>query len=374
MLAFGIRRFSPARFGKEILAAANSSKPDVRNEAMNCYKAIFQWIGDGETGVDPFIEPLKEAQKVQLRKDFEAIKAEKKEFKRKTRTEAEAAKQAGIDALIEEEKKDEPIDIYDMQAPQDILGQFGAAWIERVSGLSKWAEKSEAMQEVTRAADVPKLAPGNYSGLFEVLKKFAGDAHASVSQNSIRAISALAKGLRDHFHDQAVAAVPVLFTKFKEKRLTEDILKALEHIMGCIKLGEIIENLSAVKTEKAPISKINIAEFVNRAIRTTMIDDLEELVDRLAPIAVGISDEKDATLREKGLIILGVLLARVPSTTQKYVDPLIDAKKKKINEAKDTVQVTKYDKSERKAAAAAAAAKKKAAAAAKAKPKPAAAA
>ena len=119
MLAFGIRRFSPARFGKEILAAANSSKPDVRTEAMNCYKAIFQWLGDGETGVDPFIEPLKDAQKVQLRKDFETIKAEKKEFKRKTRSEA-AKSAAGGD--VEETKEEEKIDIYDMTAPQEVLG------------------------------------------------------------------------------------------------------------------------------------------------------------------------------------------------------------------------------------------------------------
>ena len=181
--------------------------------------------------------------------------------------------------------------------------------------MSKWAEKSEAMQEVTRAADVPKIAPGDCSALFAVLKKFAGDAHASVSQNAIRAIAALAKGLRDNFHAQAVEAVPVLFSKFKEKRLTEDILKALENILGCCQLGEIIENFSAVKTEKAPISKVNIAEFLGRAVRATMIDDLEELVDRVAPVAVGISEEKDATLRDKGLIVLGVLLARVPSMT-----------------------------------------------------------
>lgn len=89
MLAFGIRRFSPARFGKEILAAANSSKPEMRKDAMSCYTAIFLWAG--AEGVEPFVEPLKEAQKVQLRKDFDTIKAENKPFKRKTRTEQAAA-------------------------------------------------------------------------------------------------------------------------------------------------------------------------------------------------------------------------------------------------------------------------------------------
>ena len=44
---------------------------------------------------------------------------------------------------------------------------------------------------------------------------------------------------------------------------------------------------------------------------------------------------------------------------QKYVDPLPAVKKEKMNTAKETVKISKYDKSEKKAAAAAAAAKKK---------------
>lgn len=90
MLAYGIKKFNPARFGKEILAAANSSAPATRTEAMNCYKAIFQWVG--EAGVQPFIDPLKEAQKVVFKKECEALKAEKKTFKRKTRSEQDAAR------------------------------------------------------------------------------------------------------------------------------------------------------------------------------------------------------------------------------------------------------------------------------------------
>ena len=64
---------------------------------------------------------MKEAQKVALKKDFEAIKAENKQFKRKTRTEQEAARQAAVDdavnAAMEEEKKEEVIDVYDISAP-----------------------------------------------------------------------------------------------------------------------------------------------------------------------------------------------------------------------------------------------------------------
>lgn len=74
------------------------------------------------------------------------------------------------------------------------------------------------------------------------------------------------------------------------------------------------------------------------------------------------------------MVVLGVLSARVPNEMEKYLRDMIEAKKSKINAAKETVKISKYDKSEKKAAAAEAAAKKKAAAEAKAKPKPAAAA
>ena len=60
------------------------------------------------------------------------------------------------------------------------------------------------MDKVVEAASVPKLAPGDYSGLFDVLKKFGADAHATVAQSAIRAIGCLAKGLRESFHDHAI--------------------------------------------------------------------------------------------------------------------------------------------------------------------------
>ena len=55
-----------------------------------------------------------------MKKDFEALKAEPKDFKRKTRSEQEAARNQAVDALIEEEEV--KVDVYDLSAPQEILG------------------------------------------------------------------------------------------------------------------------------------------------------------------------------------------------------------------------------------------------------------
>ena len=47
--------------------------------------------------------------------------------------------------------------------------------------LKKWNEKTDKLTVVVEASNVQKLAPGDYTGLFEVLKKMLGDPHASVS-------------------------------------------------------------------------------------------------------------------------------------------------------------------------------------------------
>ena len=46
MLAYGPKRFKPAVFGPAIEAVANSSAPANRAAAMECYKALFQWVGE----------------------------------------------------------------------------------------------------------------------------------------------------------------------------------------------------------------------------------------------------------------------------------------------------------------------------------------
>ena len=175
MMGFGIKRFSPAKFGKQIDAAVNASAPALRAEGLNCYKAMLLYLG--EAVVDPMLEKMKEAQKVQLKKDFEAMKAENKEFKRRTRTE-QAAVASGA---VEESKEEEKVDVFDLSAPKDILGQFGASWATETLAFKKWGEKKAAIDKVIEEADTPKLAQGNYQGLFDVLKKLAADPHATVA-------------------------------------------------------------------------------------------------------------------------------------------------------------------------------------------------
>ena len=252
-----------------------------------------------------------------------------------------------------------------MAAEKEILSQFDAAWLGALGDLKKWNEKKEKLDMVVEAASTPKLKPGDYSALFEVLKKMAGDAHAAVSGSAIKSISALAAGLRETFKEHAKQAVPVLFTKFKERRLVEDILNCLDNILVCAELSELVEFLPQIEKEKAPAVKQNILVFMERAILKTYIDVLEDIKDQLTPLVMKMLEEKDANCRDQALKVLGVMVGRLgESALQKQLDGMIPQKMSKVNEAKDTVKPSKYDKSKRKEEAKAKAAAK----AAKAKP------
>ena len=55
--AFGVKKIPVPKFAPVILNAANSSNPAARTEAMNCYKSLYLYLGDG---VDTFTEKLKQ--------------------------------------------------------------------------------------------------------------------------------------------------------------------------------------------------------------------------------------------------------------------------------------------------------------------------
>lgn len=59
-----------------------------------------------------------------------------------------------------------------------------------------------------------------------------------------------------------------------------------------------------------------------------------------------VTEEKDASARDAGLRLAGILLGRLgDQAMEKYLNGMIPQKKSKVDEAKDTVKPSKYDKS-----------------------------
>jgi len=218
---YGVKKFPPKIFLPYFKTGAGGSNPGLRTEAMNGYKAVQKWMGDA---TDALIADLKKQQIEELQKAREESKDKPKD-KRMTRAEKAQAKEAAIDALIEEESKDEVIDAYDMAAEVDILTKYNPEWMENLLALKKWNEKKGLLEEIIAAAGAPKLKPGNCGHLVEGLKKLIMDSNIVVAQHAIKLVGALAKGLRSGFESSCPVLIPVLISRLKEKRpaFIEDI-------------------------------------------------------------------------------------------------------------------------------------------------------
>ena len=86
---------------------------------------------------------------------------------------------------------------------------------------------------------------------------------------------------------------------------------------------------------------------------TTYIDDLQDVTDSLLPLVMNVTEEKDATVRDEGLKLVGYLYGRLgDQVMEKHLSSMIPQKKQKVDEAKAEVKPSKYDKSKRKEEAA----------------------
>jgi hypothetical protein len=104
----------------------------------------------------------------ELKKTFAEVKEKNDKTKRLTRTEkkeaAENAKNAAIDAAMEEEKQ-EVIDPLEFAEEVDILNKFDGAWQDSTAALSKWQEKKEKIDELIAACTGKKIKPGNVDSM-----------------------------------------------------------------------------------------------------------------------------------------------------------------------------------------------------------------
>ena len=105
-----------------------------------------------------------------------------------------------------------------------------------------------------------------------------------------------------------------MFSRFKEKRLTDDVHTALDNILLGVKLGELLEFVPTGLNDPSPTIKKNVAVFIERALLITYIDDFEEIKGEILPMIAQVADDKDADVREQGLKTLGICVGRLGQT------------------------------------------------------------
>ena len=215
LASYGVKKVKVKSFMSIVETAAGSSFPNIRSEAMNFYRECYKWLGEG---LKPLIANLKKQQLDDLDKDFQELKDKPKTL-RLTRSDKKKQKDAELDEIIkkedEESKEDVALDLYESV---DLLAKYNNEWQDALMELKKWNEKKDKLEELYNESNVPKIKPGDFSGLCKVVKKMIGDSNIVVSNTAIKVCGTLAKGLRKSFEPCCKELFPALIQKFKEKK------------------------------------------------------------------------------------------------------------------------------------------------------------
>jgi hypothetical protein len=116
------------------------------------------------------------------------------------------------------------------------------------------------------------------------LKKLCADSNLNVCLVAIKIVGQLAKALRKQFQPYGKEVAGAVIPRFKERRLIEECHTALENLMNfCFNLSEIVDEVKAGLSDKAPSTKKNTTLFLEKAILQTYIDVLDGIVDEIAP-------------------------------------------------------------------------------------------
>lgn len=74
------------------------------------------------------------------------------------------------------------------------------------------------LNELIQAASTPRIAPTNYSPLVSMIKRLLNDNNFNVVVAATKIVGLLAKGLRKNFTGAAKNLVPMILSKFKDKK------------------------------------------------------------------------------------------------------------------------------------------------------------
>ena len=322
-----LKDFGPANFQVKMLLVpmeklAASTNPAVRVEVMNFFKEAYRWLRDA---IKPTIDRLKKAQQEELTKSFEEIT----DFPQPTRL------NKGQKPVAAKSAAGPRIDAYDLADAKDIFGKYGANWVERVLAMEKWVEKKEAMEELNREADTPKLAERSPQELVTLVKRLLVDNNMNVQLQAIKLAGLLARGQRRYFEPFAKQLFPLLLLKLKDKKgpVVQESQTALDSMLKSADFEDFMEDVSKLLEDKAPHAKINAMNLIDR-VGPTLPPRVKARIGRdLAVMVKKNLNDSNSDVREAMLKSLGILKAKVSADgVMAVVGDLPAAKLQKVNE------------------------------------------
>ncbi|XP_065333081.1 protein mini spindles isoform X1 [Cloeon dipterum] len=321
----------------------------VRDEGKALIVETYRWVGDG---IKPQLSHLKPVQVTELEAEFEKVSGEKAVAKRYLRSQQQRQQAAaaadevdGEDAAEEEEEAAPPIDPLDLIDPVDILSKLPKDFYEKLEA-KKWQERKEAMDELDKLLQNPKLEAGDYGELVRALKKIINkDSNVMIVALAGKCLAALANGLKKKFQTYASACVSSVLEKFKEKKqnVVTAMRDAIDAVSQNLTLEAMLEDITeAIEKNKNPSVKAETMSFLARYFTKCTPQMLDKkMLKAYVPLMLKCLNDPDAGVRESAAEALGTAMKLV---SEKAIMPFIgdieNIKLQKIKECCDKAVIT----------------------------------
>ncbi|XP_017478345.1 PREDICTED: cytoskeleton-associated protein 5 isoform X2 [Rhagoletis zephyria] len=345
---FGNKVVSVKPMIKKLAPLMSDRDKTVRDEGKQLAIEIYRWIG---AAMKPQITSLPQVTLKELEDEFDKLKGEKAEPIRYLKSQQEKQQQISAAAAEHDEAGDdedgegeEAIDPMDLIDPVDILSKMPKDFYDKLEE-KKWTLRKESLEALEKLlTENPKLENGEYGVLVSTLKKvITKDTNVVLVAMAGKCLAMLANGLGKRFGTYAMACVPSLLEKFKEKKA--NVVAALRESMDAIYPSTNLEAMQECIVEslgnKNPNVKSETAFFLARAFARTQPTALnKKLLKLYVTTLIKTLNEPDPTVRDASAEALGTLLKLMG---EKSVGPFlieVDAlKMAKIKECQEKAEI-----------------------------------
>jgi len=278
------------------IKACGSSKPQTKDAAVAFLKECLNWIGQAFMSL---IDGLNKVQMKTLEDYMKETPCPNKALKKGggVATITPGAPAAGGDEA-EATADFSAMDAYELATAVDIFKTYNEAYFEAIFALPKWNEKKAKIDEfLEKAKKTPKFVNTNISWISNIVKKLFMDPNAVVTKATFLLLAACAKGLRKNFSSIAKKEVGGLLLKFKDKKMTNDIMEMLAAFDYCLKPSDVIEDIKVALKEKQLDIKNNVIIWLCKVMKSDA-EETEKLADKLIQTFIEMTEEGDKTVRE----------------------------------------------------------------------------
>ncbi|KAK8195504.1 armadillo-type protein [Phyllosticta capitalensis] len=341
--AYGCKTVEPKQILKSLPKVFGHADKNVRAEAQNLTVEFYRWLKEAMKPL--FWGDLKPVQQTDLDKLFEKVKDEpppkQERLLRSQQEAAEAAEAAGGDEGEEGGEEEGEIDLEPEYMAVDVMAKIPKDFGERL-GSSKWKDRKEALDDLHTAINVPAMEEGPFDDIMRGLAKSMKDANIAVVTVAANCVEIFAKGLRKSFAKYRSTVFSPMLERLKEKKqsVADALGAALEACVASTSLNECLEEILEALKHKNPQVKLESTRLLIRVLKSTKEAPQPPEVKTIAEAATKLLTESQATQRDAGAEVLGVLWKIMGDRMMNpHLDGLDDIRKNKIKEFHDSAEV-----------------------------------